>query len=218
MTSTTRRAGAGYAQRDQGSIGSDTTFAYDEYVCCRCRYRPRRACGGTEHDYRVLQPQEMTDPNSNRTHYAYTPLGLLRHTAIMGKAAELIGDTDVVPSTRFVYDFLAFDNSPEGARQPISVSTVRRVHHVNETDLDPVNNTTRRSKPSSISRRLFRRLVKTRTQAKDITFGDTPFGDAGLPANQELAPIRDAIGHAHAPVAKSTLWSAAGRPMTTRAG
>ena len=175
-------------------LGSDTTLAYDDYQLLPVQMTdPVGLVTRAVHDYRVLQPQEMTDPNSNRTHYAYTPLGLLRHTAIMGKAAELIGDTDVVPSTRFVYDFLAFDNSPEGARQPISVSTVRRVHHVNETDLDPVErDETIQTVEYSDG---FGRLIQTRTQAEDITFGDTPFGDAGLPADQS-APIRDAIGHA----------------------
>ena len=56
-------------------------------------HRPGRPDHQAAYDYRVLQPREVTDPNGNRTAFAFTPLGLLESTAVMGKAGEHVGDT-----------------------------------------------------------------------------------------------------------------------------
>ena len=104
-------------------------------ICCRCTSSiPSGSTIEASYDLRVLQPREVTNPNGNRTEYAYTPLGLVQHTAVHGQAVK----TWVIPSgpgTRFEYDFLAFENSPPSARQPVSVRTIRREHHVHETDV-----------------------------------------------------------------------------------
>ena len=143
------------------------------------------------YDYRVLQPREVTDPNGNRSAFAFTPLGLLERTAVMGKAGENVGDTLEVPGSRLVYDFLAFAER----RQPVSVRTIKRVHHVNET-MCRCRSGTRRSRSIEYSDG-FGRLLQTRTQAEDLTFGDPVFGDAGLPADQSL-PVGDAVGQQRA--------------------
>ncbi|MCP4451417.1 MAG: hypothetical protein GY809_08145, partial [Planctomycetes bacterium] len=46
-------------------------------------------------DYRVLQPQQVTDPNGNRTHVAFDTLGMVVGTAVMGKRppAPVEGDS-----------------------------------------------------------------------------------------------------------------------------
>lgn len=96
-----------------------------------------------EYDERLLQPALITDPNNNRTKYTYTPLGLLESIAVLGKEGELEGDerplsngetcekkhlldnkTCIVPSTVFEYKLNAFLDE----RQPVSVTTIRRVH------------------------------------------------------------------------------------------
>ena len=41
-----------------------------------------------DHDYRVLQPFRVTDPNGNRAEVAFDTLGLVAGTAVMGKATE----------------------------------------------------------------------------------------------------------------------------------
>ena len=46
-----------------------------------------------EHDYRLLQPFRMTDPNGNRAEVAFDTLGLVAGTAVMGKVTEAKGDT-----------------------------------------------------------------------------------------------------------------------------
>src|SRR5262249_9210672 len=73
------------------------------------------------YDDRVLQPRELVDPNGNRTAITFTPLGLVASMAVVDKAG--MGDSPEVPGTQFVYDFLAFENSPPDERQPISVRT-----------------------------------------------------------------------------------------------
>lgn len=46
-----------------------------------------------ENDYRVLQPQRVTDPNGNRAEVAFDVLGLVVGTAVMGKETETLGDS-----------------------------------------------------------------------------------------------------------------------------
>ena len=66
-------------------------------------------------------------------------------------------------------------------RQPVSVRTIRRVHHVNETDVPlPERDETIETIEYSDG---FGRLLQTRTQAEDVVFGDASFGDAGLPSD-----------------------------------
>ena len=159
--------------------GGDTTITYDAYRLLPTQVTdPAGLTTQATYDYRVLQPQEVTEPDGNRTAYTFTPLGLLERTAVMGKAGENVGDTLDAPGTRLVYDFLAFTER----RQPISVRTMKRVHHVSETDIpQPERDETIESMEYSDG---FGRLLQTRTQAEDVRFGDPIFGDAGLPAEQ----------------------------------
>ncbi|MDH5496076.1 MAG: hypothetical protein OEY12_01355 [Nitrospira sp.] len=48
---------------------------------------------GARHDYRVLQPDLLTDPNGNRSEVAFDTLGMVVGTAIMGKETENKGDS-----------------------------------------------------------------------------------------------------------------------------
>ncbi|NMF84102.1 RHS repeat-associated core domain-containing protein [Nodosilinea sp. P-1105] len=146
-----------------------------------------------EYDYRVLQPRQVTDPNDNRQRFTFTPLGLLASVAVMGKAGEAVGDTAAVPGTRLVYDLLAFIERG----QPISVRTIQREHHVNDTAVPlPERDAEIESIEYSDG---FGRLLQTRTQAEDQVFGALPFGgDVGLPADQAL-PVEDAVGQQLAP-------------------
>src|SRR5207248_1110011 len=129
-----------------------------------------------DYDYRVLQPREFTDPNGNRVSYTFTTLGLLESTAIMGKPGDTVGDTETAPSLRLVYDFRAFLDRNE----PISVRTIRRVHHTNDIDVNlPERNNAIETVEYSDG---LGRLIQRRTQAEDITFGDTAFANDILPA------------------------------------
>jgi RHS repeat-associated protein len=56
------------------------------------------------HDYRVLQPNTITDANGNQTFAAFDALGLLVASALAGKAGDKIGDS--------LSDFGDFDANP----------------------------------------------------------------------------------------------------------
>ncbi|MFL5706717.1 MAG: SpvB/TcaC N-terminal domain-containing protein [Ktedonobacteraceae bacterium] len=107
-------------------------------------------------DYRVLQPELVTDPNGNRSAAAFDALGMVAGTAVMGKSAETLGDSlasfspDLTAgeldsffsdprgraagllkdaTTRIVYDLERFKRLGE----PPFAATVARETHVNDT-------------------------------------------------------------------------------------
>jgi hypothetical protein len=114
-------------------------------------------------DYRVLQPELLTDPNGNRTAVACDTLGLVTGTAVMGKRTENLGDslegfeadlTEAVTlehladplsdphailgraTTRLVYDLFAYQRTQDlPALQPAAVYTLARETH--DADLEP---------------------------------------------------------------------------------
>lgn len=166
----------------------ETTIAYDDFdLLPELVTDPVGLTTAARIDYRVLQPDLVTDANGNRTAFAYTPLGLLERTGVMGKASETLGDTLAVPGTRLFYNFRAYIDHG----QPISVRTSRRVHHVNEADV-PLAEADETIETVEYSDG-FGRLLQTRTQAEDVLFGDGIFGSSGLPADQSL-PRGAAVG------------------------
>ncbi len=145
-----------------------------------------------EYDYRVMQPNRITDINDNISVFDFSPLGLLRATAIIGKGTE--GDyksggggyyDQFEPSTILEYDFFNFIENGD----PVWVKTTKREHHY----ADSINDDTIISIEYSDG---FGRLLQTRTQAEDIIFGEEPedriFGSSSLPASQSSND--DAIG------------------------
>jgi RHS repeat-associated protein len=160
-----------------------------------------------DYDYRVMQPYRVTDANNNRMVFDFSPLGLLRATAVIGKSEDTIpvmegdykggpgtGFYDLYePSARMEYDFFAFRNSGD----PVWVKTISREQHY---AVDPLNNATIEKVEYSDG---FGRLLQTRVQAEDVLFGPanasgTSFGSSGLPASQS-APNAPAIGTERAP-------------------
>jgi RHS repeat-associated protein len=140
-------------------------------------------------DYRVVGPREVSDPNGNRTSYAYTPLGLLASVAVMGKEGEAVGDTDALPGTRYGYDFGAFRERG----QPISVRTIGRVHHASSAIPPPARDATIEQVEYSDG---FGRLIQARARAEDTVFGEPgpdgalpARGEAGLPLDQSQLPF-----------------------------
>lgn len=115
------------------------------------------------HDYRVLQPRLMMDPNRNRSAVAFDVLGMVGGTAVMGKPEEASGDsldgfeadlTETVlrdhlanplaaphailgqATTRLVYDLFAYSRTKNTANpEPAVVYTLARETH--EADLAP---------------------------------------------------------------------------------
>jgi RHS repeat-associated protein len=176
-------------------LGRDATIEYDEpghpYRLLPVKVTdPVGLITQAKYDYRVMQPKEVIDPNDNRTTVTFTPLGLLASTFAKGKGTE--GD-QTRPSILMEYGFLAYENSPPENRQPIFVRSIRQIHHDTETDVPlPKRNETITTVEYSDG---FGRLLQTRVQAEDVTFGNTIFGDAGLPGDQAAAN-QDAVGKA----------------------
>ena len=76
-------------------------------------------------DYRVLAPSMITDPNGNRTAFAFNELGLVTKTALMGKSTSNEGDDFDHPTTKFEYYLDEYVNSQE----PVYVKSEMRIDH-----------------------------------------------------------------------------------------
>lgn len=167
---------------------AETTIAYDDYlllpIAVTAVTDAEDNTTTAEYDYRVLQPDKVTDINENISVFDFSPLGLLRATAIIGKGTE--GDyksgsgnfyARYEPSTKLEYDFLSFMTSGN----PVWVKTIKREYHYQQA----VNNDTIVSVEYSDG---FGRLIQTRTQAENLIFGNDALervvGDSGLPATQ----------------------------------
>lgn len=141
------------------------------------------------YDYRVMQPFEVRDVNENYSEFDFSPLGLLRASAVIGKGTE--GDYKsntggyydmYAPSVRMEYDFFAFKNSGD----PVFVKTINREKHYQQSAVSPTIEKVEYSDG-------FGRLIQTRVQAEDVIFGNQTFGSSGLPADQ-TAQNGDAVG------------------------
>jgi RHS repeat-associated protein len=180
------RHGLPLAVRDP--FGHETTFIYDIFRLLPVEVvDPVALRTRAEYDYRVLQPRAIVDSNGNRRAVTFTPLGLVASAACMGKEGERVGDTEQDPGVRLEYDFLAFAER----RQPASVRSISRFHHVTETDVpEPERAATFESVMYSDG---FGRVLQVRTQADDVLFGDSVSGQDVLPADQAIA-TGDAVG------------------------
>jgi RHS repeat-associated protein len=182
--------GRGLVKATRDPLGAETALDHDAFELLVTKVTDPAALTTTAvYDYRTMQPREVAGPNGNQTLYGYTPLGLLASITVMGKPNEALGDTPDAPSTRRVYDLTAFADRG----QPVSVRTIRRIHHVTETAVS-LSERDRTIQTIEYSDGLGR-LVQTRTQTEQLSFGDPVFGDAGLPADQAVA-VAAAVGRA----------------------
>jgi RHS repeat-associated protein len=160
-------AGRGLLLASRDQVGAESTVDYDGFGLLPVRtVDPAGLVTVAEYDYRTFQPRGLTDPNGNRTVATFTPLGLLDRTAVMGKPDEPVGDTLDAPTVRLVHDLTAFVARGE----PVSVRTIRRVHHVHDTDV-PADERDETIECVEFTDG-FGRLLQTRTQAEDVVFGD----------------------------------------------
>jgi RHS repeat-associated protein len=75
-------------------FGHCTTTDYDAHdLVATHTVDPAGNSVRAEHNYRTLQPRLVTDPNGNRSAAAFDAFGLVVGTAVMGKAAENVGDS-----------------------------------------------------------------------------------------------------------------------------
>jgi RHS repeat-associated protein len=93
------------ARRFHDAFGQTSFVTYDEHDLLLLDTRDplgNRVTAGERDDdgivsprinYRVLQPELMTDPNGNRSTVAFDVLGMVAGTAVMGKTSENAGDS-----------------------------------------------------------------------------------------------------------------------------
>jgi RHS repeat-associated protein len=172
-------------------LGASTRIDYDEHDLLPVSVTdPAGLTVAAAHDLRVLQPRQMTDINDNTTAVTYTPLGLVGEHYVRGKDGAGQGDQKT-PGTRLAYDLTAF---AEG-RGPVSVATIRRVHHDTDADVPAAErDETIRSVQFSDG---FGRVLQTRAQAEDTLFGDLHFGGGVISADQ-VDPIGATAGRTRA--------------------
>jgi hypothetical protein len=94
--------------RFQDPFGNESLVTYDSNYNLLI-ISTRDAVGNevkAEHDYRLLQPRLVTDPNDNRTEVRFDALGMVVGTAVMGKAA---GPVEGDNFTTFVPDLAITD-------------------------------------------------------------------------------------------------------------
>jgi RHS repeat-associated protein len=188
------------------------------------------------HDYRVLQPKRMTDPNGNRSEAAFDALGMVVATAVRGKANQNLGDLlegfDADPpledlqgfitdphgqsasllgkaTTRMVYDLDRFWRSG----QPPFASTLARETHF----FDPAGAQTNIQVSFSYSDG-FGREIQKKIQAEP---GDAPQRQANVPLPKgDIRPgdlVLDADGN---PILANTArrWVGSGRTVFNNKG
>ncbi|MEM6252864.1 MAG: SpvB/TcaC N-terminal domain-containing protein [Cyanobacteria bacterium P01_D01_bin.156] len=84
-----------------------------------------------QNNYRTLQPQQMIDPNGNRSEVAFDTLGMVVGTAVMGKEDENLGDSlegfepDLEESR--IRDYLESENPIENNPEEILKSATTRL-------------------------------------------------------------------------------------------
>jgi RHS repeat-associated protein len=164
-------------------LGNDSRMGYDDFRLLPVSLTNAVGLSAlAENDYRVMQPRAVVDANGNRSRCAFTPLGLVNDLFVMGKADANEGDSEL-PSMRFEYDPLAFENR----RQPVSVRSLSREHHDTEPGVDASErDATVEAVTYSDG---FGRILQTRTQAEALIFEESV-----LPLDQnDLAGTRRAV-------------------------
>jgi RHS repeat-associated protein len=156
----------------QDPLGNTASITYDEYKMLPLEVTdPAGMVTAAEYDYRVMQAKQVTEPNGNRVQLAFTPLGFVNKTAVMGKITDSPqhGDTLEDPGTLLEYDFFAWINRQD----PVYVKSTVRENHIR----DGINNDTIVSVQYSDG---FGRLIQARAQCEEVIFGDSIFGSSGL--------------------------------------
>ncbi len=182
--------GRGLLTATRDPLGNDVRIDYDQFRLLPARVTDAAGLThGVVHDYRVMAPRLVTDENGNRAAFAFTPLGLLERSVVMGKQGEQAGDTLAAPGVRFEYQLQPAAAGPGGTVRPVSVRTIRRVRHVNDPP-GPDHDQTVETLEYSDG---FGRLLQTRSQAGDLIFGDQVSGAGVLPAGQDDPATLDEV-------------------------
>lgn len=92
-------------------FGNTSQFTYDAYHLFLIQTTDAlNNVSVAENDYRILQPNLVTDPNGNRQAFAFDVRGMVTSVAVMGKVGDSDGDTLADPTSEFSYDLFAWTN------------------------------------------------------------------------------------------------------------
>jgi RHS repeat-associated protein len=81
--------------RFEDAFGNASSVGYDDpnFLLVASTLDPMGNTTTAAYDYRVLQPNLLTDPNGNQSAASFDALGLVAGTAVMGKTTEHLGDS-----------------------------------------------------------------------------------------------------------------------------
>jgi RHS repeat-associated protein len=159
-------------------MGNQTTIAYDAHGVFPVTIASPRDTGAQplvvagRYDYRAMQPDEVTDANSNVTAVGFNADGMVSSIALRGQAGGNEGDQNE-PGVRFEYHLRAYVESTAidpAQPRPAFVRSVRRTHH--DSDPDDVGRSIETREYSDG----FGRILQTRIQDDAVRFGDAEFG------------------------------------------
>ncbi|MEG4576207.1 SpvB/TcaC N-terminal domain-containing protein [Microcoleus sp. N3A4] len=119
-------------------FGNLYTSIYDTYHLLVTRtIDPLSNTVQIQNNYRTMQPEQVTDPNGNRSEVKFDALGMVVATAIMGKKGENKGDTFANFKADLTDDEIKafFDtNGPHSlAAQHLGTATTRIIYDLNRT-------------------------------------------------------------------------------------
>jgi RHS repeat-associated protein len=111
-------------------FGAEYAIEYDAHDLFAARISdPLLNTSSARHDYRVLSPDLVTDPNGNSQGITLDELGMVTATIVMGRKGE--GDSWSDPTTRLEYDLHRFMNTRKdpGGALPVFVRALARERH-----------------------------------------------------------------------------------------
>jgi RHS repeat-associated protein len=124
-------------QAAQDTFGNVSHVTYDTHdLLIQQTTDPLSNTVCAEHDYRVLQPRKVTDPNGNRSEVAFDVLGMVAGTAVQGKEQEPDGKSKGDSLQSFVADLTesqigSFLNDPRGqAAALLGPATTRIIYDI----------------------------------------------------------------------------------------
>jgi RHS repeat-associated protein len=119
-------------------FGNLHTSTYDRYHLSIIRtVDPLNNTIAIQNNYRTLQPEQITDPNGNRSQARFDALGMVVGTAVMGKASETLGDAfanfnaDLTQAE--IKAFFDADNPRSLAINHLGTSTTRIIYDLERT-------------------------------------------------------------------------------------
>jgi RHS repeat-associated protein len=118
-------------------FGNLYTSTYDRYHLSVIQtVDPLNNTIAIRNNYRTLQPEQITDPNGNRSQAKFDALGMVAGTAIMGKATETLGDSFANFNTDLTQDeikaFFDADNPRSLAIQHLGTATTRIIYDLEQ--------------------------------------------------------------------------------------